>query len=184
TAIASGTNTVQRSVRSTRRSRGALGRPGRGGFKNARTLLRTKSAVAAKAKAISAHLNTMPGEISPSAGHRIARASRAHASANLEVDLLQGLDAVAQLGGALEVEPLRGVLHGALELRDVRGQGSRTLPLRLRRLRDLNRIVIPLGHRLEQLPDRLLDGLGRDAVPGVVVLLHEPAPLGLGDRLL
>ena len=63
------------------------------------------------------------------------------------------------------------------------GQGRRALPLNLRLLRHLHRVIVALGDGLEQLPDRLLDRLGRDPVLAVVLRLHEAAALGLGDGL-
>src|SRR5262249_15217832 len=58
-ATARGTSTSQRSVRSTRPRSAGRGRPGRGGFMNARTLPRTKRVTPATANTMSAHLNTI-----------------------------------------------------------------------------------------------------------------------------
>src|SRR6185503_6616293 len=107
-ARAAGTSTVHVSARCTWPRRTGAGRPGRGGFRNAMTFVSTKRTTAARPKTRSAHLKTIRSDA--------------------QVDLPEGLDAIPQLGRALEVEPPRRVFHGSLELLHVRREGGRALP--------------------------------------------------------
>ena len=60
----------------------------------------------------------------------------------------------------------------------------RALPGRLGRGGHLDRVVIALGHAVEEVAQRPLDRLRRDPVLLIVPSLHRPAPLGLGEGLL
>src|SRR5439155_22927089 len=134
TAIARGSSTAHRSARSTRPSSGGLARPGRGGFMKASTLPRMNSATAAAPKATSANLKIMPAprrarQTRPPPARRPPPApGSAMRLPHLEVHLAQRLDPVPQLGRPLEVQPLRRLLHRALELGHVGGQRGRVLP--------------------------------------------------------
>src|SRR4029077_13383094 len=95
-ARAAGTSTVHVSARCTRPSMSGAGRPGRGGFRKAMTLVSTNRANAATPKMVRVHVKTIRSDT--------------------QVPLLQRLYAISKRGRALEVEPTRRVLHGPLQL--------------------------------------------------------------------
>src|SRR2546429_1550882 len=84
----------------------------------------------------------------------------------VSADLLasQGADAVAELGGVLEVEPPRGVLHLRVQLADAPLEVGRRVEGLLRGRLDLHGVVVALVHRLQQVADRRADRLRRDPV--------------------
>src|SRR5262245_310433 len=92
----------------------------------------------------------------------------------------EGAEAIAQLGRALEVEALRGILHLAFQPLDRRAQRlGRLYPL-VGGFR-LARRVVALPHRPGDLADRPPDRLRGDAVLGVVRRLEPAPPLGLAE---
>src|SRR5260370_42230576 len=97
---------------------------------NAMAFESTKSAIDSAKKKISTHLKSI----------------RLPASYS-EIDLAEGLDAVPQLGGPLEVETPRRVLHRGLDLGHVGGEGRVTLPLCRARLLGLADRRVARRHR-------------------------------------
>src|SRR5260370_40927019 len=97
----------------------------------------TKSAIDSAKKKISTHLKS----IRPPALYS-------------EIDLAEGLDAVPQLGGPLEAETPRRVLHRGLELGHVGGERGGALPLGRGCLLYLDGVVVALGHPLQECADR------------------------------
>src|SRR5260370_31732385 len=118
---------------------------------NAMAFESTKSAIDSAKKKISTHLKSI-------------RLPASHS----KIDLAEGLDAVPQLGGPLEVETPRRVLHRGLELGHVGGEGRGTLPLGRGRLLDLDVVVVALRHRLHEAPDRAAHRLRGAATRPVV----------------
>src|SRR2546426_244969 len=95
-------------------------------------------------------------------------AGRAFPRDSQELRSPERLDPVAELGGLLEVEPPRRLLHPCLQLGDSPRERRGRLELLLGGRLHLDRVVVPLVDRLEELAGRRPDRLGRDAVlPGV-----------------
>src|SRR5262245_19151991 len=98
------------------------------------------------------------------------------------LELAEGAEAVTQLGGLFEVETAGRLLHAPFQLRDALGKLRRRVEPFLATLGHLDREVVALVDRLQQLTDRGTDGLRRDGVLDVVGGLERAPPLVLLNR--
>ncbi len=96
---------------------------------------------------------------------------------------LEAPDLVADAGGLLEFEVGGGVAHALLELGDVAAQIVSD-QVDVARHAGVDRVMVALGGRLQDLVDVLLDRGRGDAVRLVVGPLLGAPPVGLGDRVL
>src|SRR5260370_1018878 len=95
----------------------------------------------------------------------------------------QASDLVADARGLLEFEVGGGVAHALLELGDVAAQIVAD-QMDVARHAGIDRVVVALGGRLQDLADVLLDRGGGEAARLVVRRLPRAAPPGLGHRAL